>query len=295
MADEKPSYVRELLSSQGNLNAGLGSLAAAAVLSIPFGFGIGAIPLVAFAAGEIIAALYVPSSIKFRDDVDRKWRSRERVATRQRLLAEIDARARRTSFFQQTMNAYLRMASRVASLYSRADDRQTRLSLGDVERLDDATIQFLSMWLGSLVMDERGDAIKPREIEDRIAFLGQEIASPKPGADLRQMHKAREEYVAILERHNRMISRKRALDAAMLSMPDQLEEIYQTIMTTPATEDVGSQLEESIAKLRLQEDIESELAGDMAEAVPGMATPQHGGNRVPRLTAVAGGRSKQSG
>ena len=117
MADEKPSYVRELLSSQGNLNAGLGALAVAAVLSIPFGFGIGAIPLLAFAAGEIIAALYVPSSIKFRDDVDRKWRSRERVAARQRLLAEIDARARRTSVYLQTMNAYARMASRVASLW----------------------------------------------------------------------------------------------------------------------------------------------------------------------------------
>ena len=157
MADEKPSYVRELLASQRNLNAGLGALAVAAILSIPFGFGIGAIPLLAFAAGEIIAALYVPSSIKFRDDVDRKWRARERLATRQRLLAEIDARARATSFHLQTMNAYSRMASRVASLYSRANDRQTKLSPGDIERLDDATIQFLSMWLASLVMDERGE------------------------------------------------------------------------------------------------------------------------------------------
>lgn len=291
--DEKPSYVRELLTSQGNLNAGLGTLAAASVLSIPFGFGIGAIPLVLFAAGEIIAALYVPSSIKFRDNVDRKWRTRERAATRQRLLAEIEARARRTTVFQETMNAYSRMTSRVASLYSRADDPQTRLSHGDVERLDDVTIQFLYMLLASLVMDERGDAIKPREIEDRIAFLAQEIAAPKPGADLRQLQKARAEYVAILQRHNRMVSRKRALDAAMLSMPDQLEEIYQTIMTTPLSEDVGSQLEQSIAKLRLQEDIETELAGDVAEAVPDMAVPlHHSENRVPRLAAIAGGRSK---
>jgi hypothetical protein len=291
--DEKPSYVRELLTSQGNLNAGLGTLAAASVLSIPFGFGIGAIPLVLFAAGEIIAALYVPSSIKFRDDVDRKWRTRERAVTRQRLLAEIEARAKRTSVFQQTMNAYSRMASRVASLYSRADDPQTRLSTGDVERLDDATIQFLYLLLASLVMDERGDAIKPREIEDRIEFLEQEIAAPSPGADLRQLQKARAEYVAILQRHNRMVSRKRALDAAMLSMPDQLEEIYQTIMTTPLSEDVGSQLEESIAKLRLQEDIETELAGDVAEAVPDMAVPLRSSeNRAPRLAAIAGGRSK---
>ena len=138
MADEKPSYVRELLASQGNLNAGLGALAVAAILSIPFGFGIGAIPLLAFAAGEIIAALYVPSSIKFRDDVDRKWRARERAATRQRLLAEIDARARPTSFHQQTMNAYARMASRVASLYNRADGKNYSgtLTVKDKNALD---------------------------------------------------------------------------------------------------------------------------------------------------------------
>ena len=125
-----------------------------------------------------------------------------------------------------------------------------------------------------------------------MAFLDREIASPEPGADLRQLQKARAEYVVILERHNRMISRKRALDAAMLSMPDQLEEIYQTIMTTPLTEDVGSQLEESIAKLRLQEDIEAELAGDMTEAVPGIAALHRIENRAPRLAAVAGGGSK---
>jgi hypothetical protein len=55
----KPSYVREVLTSQTNLYAGLGSLALGVVLSIPFGFGIGALPLIAFAAGDILAALHI--------------------------------------------------------------------------------------------------------------------------------------------------------------------------------------------------------------------------------------------
>jgi hypothetical protein len=300
-AEKKPSYLREMLTHQGNVYAGLGSLAAATMLSIPFGFGIGAIPLVVFAAGEIIAAMYVPASIAFRDRVDRQWRNRERVTTRDRLLTEIDARAKRTGLQQQTMNAYSRMASRVASLYSRADDAQSRLSVADVERLDDATIEYLYMWLASLVMEERGDAIKPTEIEGRISMLDKDIASPKAGADLRQLQKARADYVNILERHHRMQSRLRALDAAMLSMPDQLEEIYQTIMTTPLSEDVGTRLEESIAKLRLQEDIEAELDGDLATAVPGLAAlPRQSASlsnnaiRSPRLAVVAGGRTQQS-
>ena len=61
MEAAKPSYVREVLTSQTNLYAGLGSLALGVVLSIPFGFGIGALPLIAFAAGDILAALHIPS------------------------------------------------------------------------------------------------------------------------------------------------------------------------------------------------------------------------------------------
>ncbi len=297
--DKKPSYLGEMLTSQGNLYAGLGSLAAATLLSIPFGFGIGAIPLLAFAAGEVIASLYVPSSLAFRARVDRAWRGRERQATRDRLMTEIAARGNHSNAFQHTMQAYLRMASRVASLYGRADDAQTRLSVSDVERLDDATIEYLYMWLATLVMEERGDSIKPGEIEARIAQLDREIATPKAGTDLRQLHKARAEYVTILERHHRMLSRKRALDAAMLSMPDQLEEIYPTIMTTPLSEEVGSRLEESIAKLRLQEDIEAELAGDVAAAIPGLeALPPRAmaaKARLPRLAAIEGGRGQKTG
>lgn len=298
--ERKPSYLGEMLSSQGNLYAALGAAAASALLSIPFGFGLGALPLLAFGAGEIIAAMYVPSLPTFRDRVDRRWRRREREATRQRLLAEIDARGRRTSAFQQTMNAYTRMASRVASLQGGAGEGRSRLAPRDIERLDDATVEYLYLWLASLVMDERAEAVRPADIEARIAALGREIASPRAGTDVRQLQKAREEYAAVLERHHRMTSRKRALEAAMLSMPDQLEEIYQTVMTTPLSEEFGARLEESIARLRLQEDIEAELSSDVAEAVPGMAAPPRladpaAAERGPRLAAVAGARTKQSG
>jgi hypothetical protein len=254
-------------------------MALATLLSIPLGFGVGSIPLLVFAAGEVIAALYIPSSIAFRDKVNRQWRTRERAATRKRLLAEIDARGRSHRAFQPTLQAYQRMTTRVDSLYRRAQETPAQLALADVERLDDVTVEYLYIWMATRVMDERGDAIKPSEIEARISELDEEIARPNPGADLRQLHKARADYVAILERHHRMMSRKRALDAAMLAMPDQLEEIYQSIMTAPLTEGTGTRLDESISKLRLQEDIEAELAHDMAEELPGMRA-------LPRRTVV---------
>jgi len=286
--ERQPSYLWAMLSSQTNVYAALGSLALATLLSIPYGFGIGALPLIAFAAGEVIAAVHIPSLPAFRRHVDRQWRQRARDASRQSLLAEIEARGRRTAAYQQNRAAYQRMSSRIASLYHRAEDDRSRLPIADVERMEEATIEYLAMWLALLVMDERGDAVKPREIEARIAELDREIANPRPGSDLRQLQKAHDEYQAVLERHHRLLSRRRAIEAAMLSMPDRLEEIYQTIMTSPLSEDVGGRLDEAIARLRLQEDIEAELAADIAEAMPAAS----GALRAPgaRLTAIAGGR-----
>ena len=273
MAEKQPSYLKEMLTSQGNLYAGLGTLATAALLSIPFGFGIGALPLIAFAAGEFIAGMYVPGTITFRDAADRKFRARNRDAARVRLFEEIQARDKKRAAFDQTYQTWLRMSERVASLYRHAAESRTDLPMLEIERLEDATIEYLCLWLARLVMEDRAESVNLREIEQRVAAIDRELAGAKPGVDVRQLRKARAEYSALVERHNRMLSRKTAIEAALLSMPDQLEEIYQTIMTTPATEDVGSRLEDSIEKLRLQEDIEAELSGEIEAVMPGMISP----------------------
>lgn len=250
-------------------------MAAATLLSIPFGFGIGAIPLIAFAAGELIAALYIPGTSTFRDAADRKFRAQSRVAARNRLLDEIQARDKKRVSFEQTLRTWRRMSERVESLYRHASETRTNLPIIEIERLDDATIEYLCIWLARLVMEDRAESINLKEIEQRVAMINREIEAARPGVDVRQLQKAKAEYFALVERHNRMMSRKTAIEAAMLSMPDQLEEIYQTIMTTPATEDVGSRLEDSIEKLRLQEDIEAELSGELEAALPGMVSPLH--------------------
>ena len=292
MSETTPSYLRAMLGSQSNLYAGLGALAAGALLSIPFGFGIGAIPLIAFAAGELIAAMYVPALPTFRDQVDRRHRAATRHAARAGLLAEIEGRTKRRGSFMQNLQTYTRLAERVGSLYRHAEARPGQISQRDVERLDDASIEYLCMWLALLVMDDRAAAINLRDIEERVAALEREAKTPAAGTDLRQLQKARADYLSILERHRRMASRKRALDAAMLSMPDQIEEIYQTVMTAPATENAGEKLEDALAKLRLQEDIEAELAGDLAEAMPGRVSPLPQASARPRhLAAVAGRQS----
>lgn len=293
MAEAKPSYVREVLTSQTNLYAFLGSLAVGALLSIPFGFAVGAVPLIAFAAGDILAALHIPSLPTFREKVDRRWRANVRQTSREQWMAEIQKRAGKRVPPVPTLRTYQRMYERVQSLYQRADSGHGRLAWRDVEQLEEVTLEYLAMWLALLVMNDRAESVNLREVEQQVAALDRELAAPRPGTDLRQLQKARTDYLAIIERHHRMLSRRRAIEAAMLSMPDQLDEIYQTIMTLPVSEDVGTRLEEAIGRLRLQEDIEADLASDLAEALPGVAMPTStaAAARQQRLVAV-GGRSR---
>ncbi len=287
MADSKPPYVKEVLTSQANLYAFLGCLAAGAVLSIPFGFGVGAIPLIAFAAGEVLAALHIPSLPSFRESVDRRWRGQARQASRAQLISELQRRAAKRDSFQTRLRTYQRMMERVSSLYQRVGSGHSRLAHRDVEQLDDVTVEYLCLWLAVLVIDDRMEAINLREVDGKLSAVNKELAAPLPGTDLRQLQKARADYTALVERHNRMLSRRRALEAAMLTMPDQIDEIYQTIMTLPASEDVGSRLEEAVGKLRLQEDIEA----DLAEALPGVTMPAPlASERGRRPVALAGSR-----
>jgi len=286
LAEKKPSYLKEMLTSQGNLYAALGSLAAGALLSIPFGFGIGAIPLVAFAAGEAIAALYLPGSITFREKTDRKFRTRVRETTRTRLIQEIKARIRKQSVFDQQLKAWLRMRERVESLYRHAGDTRTNVTAQEVERLDDTTVEYLYLWLARLVIDERAAAVDMKDIQQRIITIDREVAAARPGVDLRQLQKARAEYVSLVERHNRMLSRRTAIEAAMLSMPDQLEELYQGIITNPTAGGFALKLDDMIDKLQLQEEIEAELSGEIEAVLPGVTFSM----QRPHTTAPAAAR-----
>jgi len=275
MAENPAPYLREWLTSQGNVYALLGSVAAAAVLSIPFGFGVAAIPMIGFAAGEAIAAMYVPGSITFRDKVDRRYREAARGAARANLIEEIGRRTRGKNRIDNTLDTYDRMAQRVASLYRLAADSRTQLSARDVEKLDDASLDFLYVRLALLVIEGRSASVDLGDIQRRIVAIDGELAGQDAGTDARQLHKARTDYVALALRHRRMLNRKAALEAALLSMPDQMEEIYQTIITAPTSHELGTKLTDAVANLRLQEDIEVELAGDMEDAVPGLVVPLH--------------------
>jgi hypothetical protein len=278
-----------MLTSQANLYAGLSSIACGALLSLPYGLGIGLAPILLYLAGGAIASLYLPASITFRAKVDADHRRQQREKAQVHLLREIRQRtpylawennesisvelnkSRRDSknaastptLYSNYRFAYQRMLERVHSLRMIAKDRKTQLSVSDVERLEDATLDFLCLWLGLLVIDDRDSAINVNDVEQKINNIDQELDDTTEGAPQRQLKHARAEYTALLGRHRVMLSKRHAIEAAMLGMPDQVEEIYQMIMAAPFSFSMNTKLAESLSRLRLEEELELELNDEL--------------------------------
>lgn len=286
MEEAKPPYLREWLTSQGNIYAFLASAAAAALLSIPYGFGIGALPLIAFAAGEIIASMFIPASITFRDKIDRKYKQQARAAARNHLLDEIQRRAQGGRQYDRTLTIFAQMQQRIDSLYRLAGDHGSQFSLRDIDKLDEASMDYLYAKLALLVIEDRAASIDLRQIDERVSAIDRELAAPPVGADTQQLRKARADYQALAARHRRMLSRKTALEAAVLSMPDQLEEIYQMIVAAPRSHELGGKLAEAVGNLRLREEIEGEVANDLEAAIPGIVVPLPQARRQAARTAA---------
>ena len=275
-----------MLLSNGNVLALLGSVAAGVVLSIPYGFGAGLLPIIGFAAGETIAAMFIPYTENFRSQVDKKYREQLREATRSHLLDEIERRDQSAKGAHGSLVSYQRMRDRVASLYRVASDNRTQLSMRDVEKLDDATLDYLRIWLAALVIEERAKAVVLKDIEARLQIIERDLKDSKPGTDQMHLQKARNEYLSLITRHRRMLSRKMGIEAAILSMPDQMDEIFQTIVTAPTSADVDSKLAESIAKLGLEEGLEAELEGALRETVPDLSAQRENQEKAQKKAAA---------
>ena len=252
-----------MLTTPLNLNLGLLSAAAATFLSIPFGLAGAVLPLLAFGAGEAIAAMFIPSSATFRNKVDRAWKLRRRALATEHLQREIMHRAREKDPRWQVLT---RLRERIESLGEMIRHRQSGIAERDLDRLEDASVDYLGLWLADLSMVERQAAVNEREIEQRIADYSQRIEAG--AVDARSLQKARADLEELLVRHRRLSSRKAAVEAALLSLPDAVEEIYHAVVSTPASGEGGARLQEAIERLRLEEELESSYGAEIREILP---------------------------
>jgi hypothetical protein len=250
--DEEISYLKEMLTHPNSVYGLLGTLTLAAILSIPLGIGIALIPLLFFGAFESIAALFIPSSPIFREMINRRKRAERREKVRSHLVEEIE---RRESDGQFHWRAYHRMRERIESLNEFADARKAALSAHDVERLDDATVDYLGLWLGWLVLAERWQGTDEEGLQRRINAIDVQLEKVS-GLEAKRLSKAKEDLERILKRRESMWGRATEIEAKMLAMSDTLEEVYQRVMLNPHSGDATEQLQEAVERMKVEEEID---------------------------------------
>jgi hypothetical protein len=120
-----------------------------------------------------------------------------------------------------------------------------------------------------LSMRERQRSVDERDLTRRIESLDQRL---KAGADDdRSLRKAKSDLEELLLRHRRLASRKAAVEAAILSLPDAVEEIYQAVITQSAAGGGGPKLNEALERLRLEEELEQSYGQELAAIAPSAA------------------------
>ena len=266
MTDLKRSYLRDFIQSPWNVSGVLAGLAVAVVLSFPYGLTGAALPLLATLACEFVACLFVPDNAGFRAWANARGVEQQRAEAAQRVLLEIQKRCGRQDQFRQYQAGYQAIVEQVQVLLRQVHEKAGVLGPDDIERISNVPVEYLSLQLSMLVMNERAGAINLGEITRKLVVIEKHISLPPQGSDVRALEQARDEYRGLLTRHQRMVSKRTAIEAAMVALPDQLAEIYQIVMGEPVDNDNG-RLSDAIANLRLRQDIESELTEELSGAI----------------------------
>jgi hypothetical protein len=304
--EKEPAYLSAMLTSQTNLHVILGVGALAVLAAFPFGLAGAALPLLALGAGEIIASLVIPDLPRFRAKVNRTICQARRDETRTTLLSELAHRiplelngsslslARKGQLEaadRQRMSAYNRMIEQIQALTRVAQDHDSSLGENEIERLHEATLDFLSLWLARLVISAREGASDIDDIHCKLAQIEQSLPTADR-ATATQLRHAQVEYQGILDRRSALAGKTMAIDAALAAMPDKIDEIYQMIIAAPYSKGIDDRLEDSLSRLRLAEELQQELSLDLSDTLPSGAVFDHASSNNPSPNIAAGERTQ---
>lgn len=262
---EEPPYLWAWLTSKANQGIAMACAAGGVVLSFPMGMlGVG-LAVVTFAAAEALTAIYVPSMGTFRARIDQAEKERRRGKVAADLIAEINRRCAEDGQEAPNWEVYRHMQTRIQFLHDMARNRDVPLTEADMDRMEDACLDFLGLWLASLSMDDRARTVDHDDIQTRLTALDGQAQQALSKADMAQIEKARSDLQEILRRRTRLGARKSAVDAKILSIPDTLEEIYHTVITAPTSGSQADRLQEAINRLHVEEDLEATLNSELGD------------------------------
>ena len=283
---DKPSYLGAFLRHPANRMALLTATCAAVFASIPYGWnGLALVGVVALGT-EVLAALGIPELPPFKAWVDREHRRQTRAQRQSRLLDELASLGDSSA-----LASYRHMVSRVQALYMTASDSRTTLTREDVEKLEDLTVDYLGLSVVNLTLKQRKDRASEDLVVNRIAGIQTQLQKPGlPDDEQRQLRNALAEYTEVMNRSRRLAVRRSALEATLISMPDKMEEVYQLVITSPYSTDMGGKLEESLARLRIAEEVAAEFdeSPDLSAQsfeLPPIKAASPAGNKAARRSA----------
>ena len=248
-----------MLAHQYTLYGFLSSLALGSFLAIPYDLGVAALPLVGFMGLTSLAALFVPGAPAFRRSVDKRRHAARRDATREHLIGELTSRVNEQHPHWQV---YRRMLQRVDSLRSLSKSRKSAFGEAEVERLDDATVDYLGLWLARMSMGERHAYLTSQNLDKRIDATQQRLSSA-PSADRKALEKALEDLERLARSRQRIEAHAYSVDAAMLAMSDAFEEVYQGVMSNPTSGDASRRLQQAVERMRIEDDLGSAIDEDL--------------------------------
>ncbi len=259
---EQVSYLKEMLASNASISAIAASLVAAAALSFVAPLGVAAIPLVAAAAGQSIAGLFIPSSPVFQARINLRKRRERRDKARQHLMAEISGQV---GDDHPNWRTYERMGERLDSLQALADSRASSLTPSMVEQLHDARVDYLGLWLAWLTMRQRWESTDEKALGDRLAQIDTQLDRAESAVDRHHLQKARADLRRILDRRASLWSRATSVEAAMLAMADTFEEVYQRVIANPNSSDVGNTLQDAVERMRVEEQLDLAVESELSD------------------------------
>jgi hypothetical protein len=273
--EEKTNYLAEVIGHPASMSGAMASVTTAAVLSVASGFGLAAVPVIFYMATTSIAALFLPSSPVFRAWIDKRKRGERREVLRQELTQRIarvldQPRGRNDAFWQEVReygNTYQRMRDRLTAITELVQSRNAVMSHFDLERLDDATVDFLRLVHARVTLRERMEAQDARDIERKIELVERQAEDAPTPSERKKLESAATDLQRLLDRRRALPARDAATAAQLLTMSEAFEDLYHQLSSagaTTGTVDIGEFLHETSEKLRFEEEVDLEVDAELA-------------------------------
>lgn len=268
--EEDVSYVGELLGHPLSLSGLLTAITAGAVLSVGFGLAPAAIPILLYIGGQALIGLFLPSSPIFREYVNSKKRAEYREALRVHLQEQIGQRSQAFRLedwddLVRYRQRYTQMRDRLAQLLRLAGGGRSGLSASDLERLDDATVDYLRLIYSRILLYERLNAEDSGSIERQIADIQYQLQQEHTGVDRKRLEQAHSDLTRMLDRRAGLPAKDAATAAQLITMSEAFEEIYHRVTTDPTSEGVGEFLREATERLTIEEELAMSVDDEMEQ------------------------------